>query len=116
MSNKAASAWQRVEDVVSVLGVRHAVAVVCALAGAPLTYTEIRKMIPGLTDATLTIRLKALEDAGIVKRTVSIETRRPTILYELTKRGAGLKPIISAINDWASGPRVVEPERKKKAS
>lgn len=106
---KVSSAWQRVEDLASVLGQRFTVGVISVLMAEPQTYGSIRKTVPGIGDATLTARLHQLEDLGIVKRTVLIDKRKPVINYEVTKRGSQLKPIIVSLNEWALG-RVAKAE------
>lgn len=47
----------------------------------------------------LTLDLRTLEDAGIVKRTV-IPGRVAHVEYELTEGGRKLVPLINALGDW----------------
>jgi DNA-binding HxlR family transcriptional regulator len=69
------------------------------LAGAR-RFGELRSAIAGLSDHLLSARLKELEAAGIVTRTV-----RPTtpvrIEYALTERGRDLGPAINELGAWA---------------
>jgi len=58
-------------------------------------------MIEGVSDRMLTKRLRELEDAGIVLRRRYREVP-PRVDYALTEAGHGLRPIIEAMEEWAS--------------
>lgn len=64
-------------------------------------FSEIRQRIPDLTDRMLATRLKELESAGIVKRTVHDETP-VRVEYGLTEMGRDLQDAVAALNRWAS--------------
>lgn len=56
--------------------------------------------MPGISDRLLSQRLRELEDEGIVAR--SVENGGPVkVSYELTEKGAGLKPVLNSLQDWA---------------
>jgi DNA-binding HxlR family transcriptional regulator len=47
----------------------------------------------------ITARLRELEQAGVVSRTVYAEVP-PRVEYALTVRGRALRPVIDALRDW----------------
>jgi DNA-binding HxlR family transcriptional regulator len=64
-------------------------------------FGEIRDGIPALTDKMLASRLRELESAGIVTRTVHDEMP-VRVAYELTPMGRDLHEAVAALNRWAS--------------
>src|SRR3979411_1352596 len=73
-----------------------------ALAGA-LRFNEFAGAGAGITPRLLSGRLRDLEAAGLVERTV-IPSSPPTVEYRLTKRGRRLGPIIQAMRAYAREP------------
>lgn len=71
------------------------------LLSGPSRFSEIRRDIPRLTDAMLSQRLRELEDAGIVERTVT-DDRPVQIAYGLTAVGLRLSPILRAVAEWSN--------------
>lgn len=69
------------------------------LAGAH-RFSELLAMVPGLSDRLLSERLRELEAAGIVERTVIPETP-VRIEYRLTPKGEELRQIVLALDAWA---------------
>jgi DNA-binding HxlR family transcriptional regulator len=70
------------------------------LLDGPLRFSQLRAAIPEVTDAMLTLRLKELEAAALLVRSVS--TDRPIeVHYALTEVGAQLSPILAAIGRWS---------------
>ena len=66
-----------------------------------LRFCEIREAIPDISDRLLTERLKELEDAALVVRTVT-NARPVLVTYGLTGTGRELGPILDALAEWAS--------------
>jgi len=63
-------------------------------------YNELLAAIAGISDRLLTERLRELEGAGVVERTV--EPGPPVrVSYALTEAGRALEPAINAIGAWA---------------
>ena len=73
-----------------------------ALSGA-LRFSEFADAIGGISPRMLSERLRDLEAAGLVERTV-IPTSPPTVEYRLTERGRRLGPIIEAMRVYAREP------------
>lgn len=62
-------------------------------------FSELRKLIPGVTQKMLSQQLRLLERNNLVRRTVLPETP-PAVLYNLTDIGMGLAPIFKQVNAW----------------
>lgn len=57
-------------------------------------FGQFLRSIEGINTKTLSIRLRELEDFGLIKRTV-ISARPPQTEYLLTEKGAALEPILA---------------------
>jgi DNA-binding HxlR family transcriptional regulator len=73
-----------------------------ALTGA-LRFNEFAEAVAGISPRMLSERLRDLEAAGLVQRTV-IPSSPPTVEYRLTIKGKRLAPIIEAMRDYAREP------------
>jgi DNA-binding HxlR family transcriptional regulator len=72
-----------------------------ALAGA-LRFNEFAEAVGGISPRMLSERLRDLEGAGLLERTV-LPTSPPTVEYRLTTRGQRLAPVIEAMRAYAAG-------------
>jgi DNA-binding HxlR family transcriptional regulator len=70
-----------------------------ALTGA-LRFNEFAEAVAGISPRMLSERLRDLEGAGLIERTV-LPTSPPTVEYRLTKRGRRLAPVIEAMRAYA---------------
>ena len=57
------------------------------------------RSIPGISQKVLTDNLRALENDGIITRTVFPEVP-PRVEYALSELGATMRPIIDAMQAW----------------
>jgi DNA-binding HxlR family transcriptional regulator len=73
-----------------------------ALTGA-LRFNEFADAVAGISPRMLSERLRDLETAGLVKRSV-IPSSPPTVEYRLTERGRRLAPIIEAMREYSREP------------
>ncbi|MEC5198508.1 DNA-binding HxlR family transcriptional regulator [Arthrobacter sp. PL16] len=64
-------------------------------------FTELSKVIPGISRRMLTVTLRALERDGLVSRTVYAEVP-PRVEYELTALGRSLQLVALTLVDWVS--------------
>ncbi|MEV6556729.1 helix-turn-helix domain-containing protein [Nocardia sp. NPDC051756] len=64
-------------------------------------FVQIRRAIPDLTDSMLSTRLRELESAGIISRTVYDETP-VCVEYQLTDMGRDLQEAVAALSRWAN--------------
>ncbi len=62
-------------------------------------FSELKEVIPDITDKMLSLQLRALEEDGFVKRTLYAEVP-PRVEYELTKDGKTLIPVLEALAEW----------------
>lgn len=72
-----------------------------ALSGA-LRFSEFADAISGISPRMLSERLRDLESAGLIERTV-LPTSPPAVEYRLTARGRQLAPIVEAMRTYAEG-------------
>jgi DNA-binding HxlR family transcriptional regulator len=78
---------------VELIGKRWTGAILFVLMDGPARFSEIRELVPQLSDRLLSERLKELETEGIVER--------QSLQYGLTEMGAALRPAITAVKSWA---------------
>ncbi|RDC65178.1 winged helix-turn-helix transcriptional regulator [Adhaeribacter pallidiroseus] len=69
------------------------------LLGQTRRFSELKKLIPSITEKMLSLQLKELEADGIVCRTVYPQVP-PKVEYALTDFGRELTPIIEAMAKW----------------
>ena len=82
------------------LGRRWAGLVLRALIPGPMRFNAMAAIIPSLAESTLSQRLKELEAAGLVDRTVFAE-HPVRIEYALTEKGRALGEVLLQLNGWA---------------
>lgn len=63
-------------------------------------FNEIRKLLPNITQRTLTNQLRELERDGLLQRKIYAEVP-PKVEYSITEFGATLEPVLIALKDWA---------------
>jgi DNA-binding HxlR family transcriptional regulator len=69
------------------------------LKQGPLRYSELRALIPALSDKMLAQRLKDLEELGLVVRDKR-GGRGARSQYALSPRGTTLRQVLQALHDW----------------
>lgn len=70
------------------------------LRDGKLRYNELRKSMPTVTERTLSLQLKKLEEDKIIKREVIYKKPPLKVYYSLTDLGMTLLPIVQSIADW----------------
>lgn len=85
---------------VELIGRRWTGAILRAMLGGVVRFSDLTHSIPGLSDRMLSERLKELEAEGIVVRSVIPETP-VRIEYRLTEKGRALGAVVEAVGDWA---------------
>ncbi len=70
------------------------------LMDSTLRYNELRKKMPTVTERTLSLQLKTLEEDGIINRRVYTSKPPLKVEYSLTDLGKTLVPLIKSIADW----------------
>ncbi len=65
-------------------------------------YHELRKEMPTVTERTLSLQLKQLEEDGLVSRKVFARKPPLKVVYKLTPFGESIIPIIDTITEWGN--------------
>jgi DNA-binding HxlR family transcriptional regulator len=71
------------------------------LAEGRSRFCELERSLQGISPRTLSLRLRALEDEGIVERQTYAEVP-PRVEYALTPKGLALLPIIEGMREYGS--------------
>jgi DNA-binding HxlR family transcriptional regulator len=78
------------------------------LAAGCSRFCELERSLAGISPRTLSLRLRALEDHGIVERRTYPEVP-PRVEYALTEKGRALLPILDDMRrygrEWLAGDR-----------
>ena len=85
----------------SLISGKWAVLILHNLEDGPLRFNELLRKMPKMTNATLSVQLKALEEKGLVHR-VQYESLPPKVEYSLTEIGNRVSPVIKAMVQWGN--------------
>ena len=85
---------------IELIGKRWTGAILFVLLDGPLRFSEVKVLVPDLSDRLLSERLKELEGEGIVERRPS-EGVPMRIEYALTEKGRALEPAVRSLKVWA---------------
>lgn len=67
---------------------------------------SLKRAVDGVSGKVLADRVRELEAAGVLRRTVHAEMP-VRVVYELTPLGYDLRPVVAALADW--GDQLAEP-------
>ena len=84
----------------TILGQKWVLRIVRELGMRTQRFCELQDALGGANSATLSQRLKLLEDEGLIDRTLVSETP-PWVEYSLTSKGSDLRSAIAGIDRWA---------------
>jgi DNA-binding HxlR family transcriptional regulator len=84
----------------NVLGQKWVLRIIRALGERTQRFCELQDALGGANSATLSQRLKLLEDEGLVERR-AISAVPPWVEYSLTAKGSDLRNAIAGIDRWA---------------
>jgi DNA-binding HxlR family transcriptional regulator len=90
-----------------VIGERWTLLIVRELLAGPKRYTDLRQGLPGMATDLLAARLRDIQDAGVVDRR-EVPPPTPATVYELTRRGQALEPVVREFARWGK-PLLSEP-------
>jgi DNA-binding HxlR family transcriptional regulator len=91
---------RKVSQVLARVGEKWSVLIIMMLAERPRRFSELRRMIVGISQRMLTLCLRGLERDGLVKRTI-FPVVPPRVEYELTPLGRSLCGPVNALGTWA---------------
>jgi DNA-binding HxlR family transcriptional regulator len=92
-----------VRETASLLERRWQLSIIYAALSGALRFNEFANAVAGISPRMLSERLRDLESAGLIERTV-LPTSPPTVEYRLTARGRRLGPVIEAMRAYAEEP------------
>ena len=87
------------ERALKVIGGRWKVFVLYHLFTGPQRLSELRRLIPEVSQKVLVQQLREMEEHGIVDREIFAEVP-PRVVYTATKLGLSLRPILTALCTW----------------
>ena len=84
----------------TILGQKWVLRIVRELGDETRRFCELQDALGGANSATLSQRLKLLEDEGLIDRRL-VSEMPPWVEYSLTDKGADLRRAITGIDRWA---------------
>lgn len=84
----------------NVLGQKWVMRIIRVLGERTRRFCELQDALGGANSATLSQRLKLLEDEGMIAR-VAVSDVPPWVEYSLTDKGSELRAAIAGIDHWA---------------
>ena len=91
-----------VETTLTLIGDKWKVLILLDLLVGTKRFGELKKSIGNVSQKVLTTQLRAMEDSGLLTRTVYAEVP-PRVEYTLTELGQSLRPILDAMQNWGEG-------------
>lgn len=88
-----------VETTLTLIGDKWKVFILRDLLTGTKRFGELKKSIGNVSQKVLTAQLRAMENSGLLTRTVYAEVP-PKVEYTLTELGQSLHPILDAMRDW----------------
>ncbi|MEK3964862.1 transcriptional regulator [Paenibacillus odorifer] len=71
------------------------------IKGGTKRFSELRSLMPEITQRMLTLHLRELEEQHIVKRNVYAQVP-PKVEYSITEHGLTLEPVLAVMNEWGT--------------
>jgi len=90
-----------VREVLDRVGDKWTLLVVANLSDGPRRYSDLHRVVPGISQRMLTLTLRQLGEDGLITRTAYAEVP-PRVEYELTPLGRSLLDTATALVRWAS--------------
>ncbi len=107
------SGCRMVNSILARVGDKWTVLVVIFLADGSKRFSELKRLIDGISQRMLTLTLRGLERDGLVTRTVT-PSIPPRVDYELTDLGHSLQRHAVALATWAhENQPAIEAARKR---
>jgi DNA-binding HxlR family transcriptional regulator len=90
-----------VEAAIDAIGGKWKPIIVFHLLSGKRRFGELRKLVTGVTQRSLTMQLRELEKAGLVHREVFAEVPL-RVEYSMTEFGKTLAPVMKALSAWGN--------------
>ena len=91
-----------VETTLTLIGDKWKVLILRDLMPGTKRFGELKKSVGNVSQKVLTAQLRAMEESGLLTRTVYAEVP-PRVEYTLSELGQSLKPILDAMRIWGEG-------------
>jgi DNA-binding HxlR family transcriptional regulator len=88
-----------VEATLEVIGGKWKCVILCHLTHGKKRTSELKRLMPGITQKMLTQQLRELEEDGIINR-ISYNEVPPRVEYELSEYGWSLQGILDSLCAW----------------
>lgn len=88
-----------VETTLDVIGGKWKPLILFYLLQGTRRFNELRRLLPHVTQQMLTLQLRELEHAGVVRRVVYAQVP-PKVEYSLTDVGCSLEPLLLLMLEW----------------
>lgn len=88
----------------NVIGGRWKPAILYRLLTGAMRYSELRNVLPLITERVLVLQLRELEKDGLIEREVFPQVP-PKVEYRLSALGQSLEPLLHALSDWGNANR-----------
>ncbi|MBD1867271.1 winged helix-turn-helix transcriptional regulator [Cyanobacteria bacterium FACHB-471] len=88
-----------VQTTLKVLGGKWKLLILWHLKDDDRRYSELKRLIPEITEKMLVQQLRELESDGLVNRTVFSEVP-PKVEYSFTEYGRSLEPVLQTLCNW----------------
>lgn len=95
--------WQRpcaIESGMRIIGGKWKGTILWHLKDGPVRFNKLSRMLAGASKKMIVQRLKELEAAGLITRTV-LSTKPFAVCYEITDEGRSTLHILDALREWA---------------
>jgi DNA-binding HxlR family transcriptional regulator len=100
LARKRAAQPCGVETTLSVIEGRWKLLILFQLLGGTKRFSELKRLLPGVTQRMLTLHVRELQRDGLIHREVP-----PKVEYSLTEMGRSLEPLLRVMSEWGHGNR-----------
>jgi DNA-binding HxlR family transcriptional regulator len=101
MKSKAELPECPVATTISLIGNKWKILIIRNLLVRPWRFNELQKNLTGISQKVLTDNLRAMEQDGIIVRTVYPEVP-PRVEYSLSELGESMRPILQSMQEWGN--------------
>ncbi|MGG4488107.1 winged helix-turn-helix transcriptional regulator [Metabacillus idriensis] len=91
-----------VEATLEIIGGKWKCVILCHLTHGKKRTSELKRLMPNITQKMLTQQLRELEDDGVINRIVHQQIP-PKVEYELSEYGWSLQTILDSLCAWGEG-------------
>lgn len=101
-----------IDVTIDVLGGKWRSLIIWHLSREVLRFSEVRRIVPGISKKVLSEHLRELEKHGFIERKVYPEVP-PRVEYKIMDKGRGLGKILDLMEKW--GQNILETEGEKQS-